>query len=143
MDATSSNWATTHTCNKLQVRAHELVNSSKSDLQSKLQELKQELLQLRVQKITGGNTARLTKMCVPCKDREREDSKLRWRTWDILQCCCPPWNRPRSYRHQLEATPKPTRVLQEEAIPTPRPPPKEDPRTQEEAYQGGLFLAAG
>ncbi|CAD6586238.1 MAG: 60S ribosomal protein L35 [Cyphobasidiales sp. Tagirdzhanova-0007] len=45
-----------------ELKAHELLNKSKGDLQSQLTELKQELLQLRVQKITGGNTAKLTKI---------------------------------------------------------------------------------
>lgn len=52
-----------------QTRAHELVSSSKSDLQTKLQELKQELLNLRVAKITGGNSSKLVKMCVHCDQR--------------------------------------------------------------------------
>ena len=46
----------------MQVRAHELKSKSKADLSSQLTELKQELLQLRVAKVTGGNTAKLTKM---------------------------------------------------------------------------------
>ncbi|KAL7006515.1 60S ribosomal protein L35, L29 [Cystobasidiomycetes sp. EMM_F5] len=46
----------------MQVKAHELLSKSKADLQSQLTELKGELLQLRVQKVTGGNTARLTKI---------------------------------------------------------------------------------
>ena len=37
---------------------------SKADLTKQLQELKAELLSLRVQKITSGNAAKLTKMCV-------------------------------------------------------------------------------
>jgi large subunit ribosomal protein L35e len=45
-----------------QVKAHELLSKSKTDLQSQLTELKQELLQLRVQKVAGGNSAKLTKM---------------------------------------------------------------------------------
>jgi len=45
-----------------ETRAHELVSSSKSDLQTKLQELKQELLNLRVAKITGGNSSKLVKI---------------------------------------------------------------------------------
>ncbi|KAK9895637.1 60S ribosomal protein-like protein L35 [Cystobasidium minutum MCA 4210] len=45
-----------------EVRAHELKSKSKADLSSQLTELKQELLQLRVAKVTGGNTAKLTKI---------------------------------------------------------------------------------
>ena len=45
-----------------QVKAHELRSKSKADLSSQLTELKQELLQLRVAKVTGGNTAKLTKL---------------------------------------------------------------------------------
>lgn len=37
---------------------------SKNDLNKQLQELKQELLQLRVQRIAGGSASKLTKMCV-------------------------------------------------------------------------------
>lgn len=46
----------------MQVKAHELKSKSKADLSSQLTELKQELLQLRVAKVTGGNTSKLTKM---------------------------------------------------------------------------------
>jgi ribosomal protein L29 len=41
-----------------------LVIRSKNDLLKQLQELKQELLTLRVQKIAGGSAAKLTKMWV-------------------------------------------------------------------------------
>jgi len=37
---------------------------SKNDLNKQLVELKNELLQLRVQKIAGGSASKLTKMCV-------------------------------------------------------------------------------
>lgn len=42
------------------VKAHELRNKNKAELTKQLDELKQELASLRVQKITGG--ARLQKM---------------------------------------------------------------------------------
>ncbi|KAF8621609.1 hypothetical protein AX15_007629 [Amanita polypyramis BW_CC] len=44
------------------VKAHELQHKSKNDLNKQLQELKQELLQLRVQKIAGGSASKLTKI---------------------------------------------------------------------------------
>jgi large subunit ribosomal protein L35e len=47
------------------VRAHEIRNKKKDELLRQLDELKQELVSLRVQKIAGsGNTAKLTKMWV-------------------------------------------------------------------------------
>jgi len=68
-----------------QIKAHELLSKSKADLHSQLIELKQELLQLRVAKITGGNTARLTKMLV------RAVAVRRWRgvsSWRRETCAC-------------------------------------------------------
>ncbi|KAH8920573.1 60S ribosomal protein L35 [Atractiella rhizophila] len=44
------------------IKAHELATKSKADLVKQLDELKQELLSLRVQKITGNNTSKLTKL---------------------------------------------------------------------------------
>merc|ERR1712230_239850 len=52
-----------HPCTRQiqQIKAHELLSKSKADLQFQLTDLKQELLQLRVAKITGGNTSNFTK----------------------------------------------------------------------------------
>lgn len=44
------------------VRATELVTKSRADLLKQLDELKTELVGLRVQKITGGNASKLTRM---------------------------------------------------------------------------------
>ncbi|WFD33997.1 60S ribosomal protein L35, L29 [Malassezia cuniculi] len=44
------------------VRTHTLQNKSKSELQTQLEELKMELLQLRVQKIAGGNSSKLARI---------------------------------------------------------------------------------
>jgi len=44
------------------VKAYELQSKSKNDLAKQLTELKQELLQLRVQKIAGGSASKLTKI---------------------------------------------------------------------------------
>ena len=44
------------------VRAVELVVKKKDELLKQLDELKQELVTLRVQKITGGNASKLTRM---------------------------------------------------------------------------------
>ena len=44
------------------VRTHELHNKSKQDLQNQLEELKMELLQLRVQKVAGGAPSKLTRI---------------------------------------------------------------------------------
>ncbi|KAF8655318.1 hypothetical protein AX16_003215 [Volvariella volvacea WC 439] len=44
------------------VKAYELQSKSKNDLAKQLQELKGELLSLRVQKITGGSAAKLTRI---------------------------------------------------------------------------------
>ncbi|SPO40129.1 probable ribosomal protein L35 [Pseudozyma flocculosa] len=44
------------------VKAFELQSKSKADLTSQLEELKTELLQLRVQKVAGGNSSKLTKI---------------------------------------------------------------------------------
>lgn len=44
------------------VKAHELQAKSKADLTKQLDELKRELLQLRVQKVAGGASSKLTRM---------------------------------------------------------------------------------
>jgi large subunit ribosomal protein L35e len=44
------------------VKAYELHGKSKSDLTKQLEELKLELLQLRVQKVAGGASSKLTRM---------------------------------------------------------------------------------
>jgi len=44
------------------VKAYELQSKSKNDLYKQLQELKNELLTLRVQKIAGGSASKLTKI---------------------------------------------------------------------------------
>ncbi|KAG0147645.1 hypothetical protein CROQUDRAFT_670388 [Cronartium quercuum f. sp. fusiforme G11] len=44
------------------VRAHELVAKSKADLTKQLEELKVELVGLRVQKVVGGNSSKLTRI---------------------------------------------------------------------------------
>jgi len=46
------------------VRAHELQTKSKSELTTQLDELKKELLDLRVQKVVGGNSGKLIRMWV-------------------------------------------------------------------------------
>ena len=48
----------------VKVKAYELSDKSKADLMKQLQELKGELLTLRVQKVAGGSASKLTKMCV-------------------------------------------------------------------------------
>lgn len=47
---------------KAKVKAYELHGKSKSDLTKQLDELKSELLQLRVQKVAGGASSKLTRM---------------------------------------------------------------------------------
>lgn len=47
---------------KAKVKAYELQSKNKTDLTNQLEELKQELLQLRVQKIAGGAASKLTRM---------------------------------------------------------------------------------
>jgi large subunit ribosomal protein L35e len=44
------------------VKAYELHGKSKADLTKQLEELKTELLQLRVQKVAGGASSKLTRM---------------------------------------------------------------------------------
>lgn len=44
------------------VKAHELTGKSKADLTKQLEELKGELLQLRVAKVAGGASSKLTRM---------------------------------------------------------------------------------
>ena len=46
----------------LKVRTSELSNKKRDELLKQLDELKQELVSLRVQKITGGNASKLNKM---------------------------------------------------------------------------------
>jgi large subunit ribosomal protein L35e len=53
------------------VKAYELQSKSKNDLSKQLQELKGELLSLRVQKIAGGSASKLTKINVVRKSVAR------------------------------------------------------------------------
>ncbi|KAK2466209.1 hypothetical protein APHAL10511_001851 [Amanita phalloides] len=53
------------------VKAYELQSKSKNDLTRQLQDLKQELLQLRVQKIAGGAASKLTKIATVRKSIAR------------------------------------------------------------------------
>lgn len=46
----------------IQVKTHELREKTKADLTKQLEELKQELSSLRVQKVAGGAPAKLAKM---------------------------------------------------------------------------------
>lgn len=46
------------------VKAAQLWGKNKEELKKQLDELKQELVQLRTQKIAGGASSKLTKMCV-------------------------------------------------------------------------------
>jgi large subunit ribosomal protein L35e len=46
------------------VRASELASKNKADLLAQLTELRTELATLRVQKVVGGSSSKLTKMCV-------------------------------------------------------------------------------
>ena len=48
----------------VKVKAYELRNKSKEDLTRQLEELKTELQQLRVAKVTGGAASKLSKMYV-------------------------------------------------------------------------------
>jgi ribosomal protein L29 len=55
----------------MKLKVHELRNKPKSDLEKQLEELKTELAQLRVAKVTGGAASKLSKMfaaaaCCPC-----------------------------------------------------------------------------
>ncbi len=47
------------------VKTGQLWGKGKDDLKKQLEELKTELGQLRVQKIAGGASSKLTRMCVP------------------------------------------------------------------------------
>ncbi|KAF8639720.1 hypothetical protein AX17_000982 [Amanita inopinata Kibby_2008] len=53
------------------VKAYELQSKSKNDLAKQLQDLKNELLQLRVQKIAGGSASKLTKIATVRKSVAR------------------------------------------------------------------------
>ena len=46
------------------VRSQQLWGKGKEDLQKQLNELKEELVSLRTQKIAGGSQSKLSKMCV-------------------------------------------------------------------------------
>lgn len=50
------------TCISYQVKAHALRGKKKEDLRKQLDELKTELSQLRVAKVTGGAASKLSKM---------------------------------------------------------------------------------
>ena len=47
---------------KVKIKAHELRGKSRDDLLKQLDELKTELSQLRVHKVTGGTASKLAKM---------------------------------------------------------------------------------
>lgn len=47
---------------QVKLKAHELRGKSKEDLMKQLEELKTELSQLRVHKVTGGAASKLSKM---------------------------------------------------------------------------------
>ncbi len=47
------------------VKAYELRGKGKEELLKQLEELKNELAQLKVAKVSGGPASKLTKMCVP------------------------------------------------------------------------------
>lgn len=49
----------------VKVKAHEIRSKSKDDLLKQLDELKHELAQLRVAKVSGGPASKLTKMYAP------------------------------------------------------------------------------
>lgn len=51
------------------VRAQQLWGKNKEDLHKQLDELKQELVALRTQKIAGGAQSKLSKMCVQPRTR--------------------------------------------------------------------------
>ena len=51
------------------VKTHELRALSKAELQKKCDELKTELMSLRVAKVTGGAPSKLSKMCVQFRPR--------------------------------------------------------------------------
>lgn len=46
------------------VRTSELMGKKKDELLKQLDELKRELVSLRVQKVAGGNSSKLMRMCV-------------------------------------------------------------------------------
>nr|ACJ09354.1 hypothetical protein [Pectinaria gouldii] len=55
----------------VKVKAHELRTKSKTDLHKQLDDLKKELAQLRVAKVTGGNPSKLAKIRVVRKSIAR------------------------------------------------------------------------
>ena len=76
----------------VKVKAHELRTKTKSELQSQLKELKEELSTLRVAKVTGGAPAKLSKIGVLRKSiarvltvhNQNAKSKVRCITWKNL-----------------------------------------------------------
>merc|ERR1719465_278931 len=55
----------------VKIKTHELRSKTKSDLTKQLEELKQELAQLRVAKVTGGAASKLAKIKVVRKNIAR------------------------------------------------------------------------
>merc|ERR1711939_926661 len=109
-----------HPCTRQiqQIKAHELLSKSKADLQFQLTDLKQELLQLRVAKITGGNTSNFTKGVSVCS-----------RILTLHSVRRPPIARVLTIINQKQRQnlrePEPARVLQERGFPKDRAPAEE------------------
>merc|ERR1712023_148456 len=73
----------------MKLKVHELRNKSKGDLEKQLEELKNELAQLRVSKVTGGAASKLAKIKVVRKSiarvltvyNQNQKARLRKHTW--------------------------------------------------------------
>ena len=110
---------------------------NKTDLAKQLVELKDDLMKLRVHKIAGGSTAKLTKMFVSLSTLSREMLIIALST---LQQCSPQIDRSGVDRDQPKISAKPSGVLQEKEVPPTRSATKED-EGYSKAADCGVFPA--
>ncbi|MBW0462527.1 hypothetical protein O181_002242 [Austropuccinia psidii MF-1] len=88
------------------VRAHELVSKSKADLTKQLDELKLELVGLRVQKVVGGSSSKLTRINAVRKSIARVLTVIQAKTRSNLRQLY------KGKKHQpLDLRPKKTRAI--------------------------------
>jgi ribosomal protein L29 len=72
------------------VKAAQLWGKNKDELQKQLDELKQELVQLRTQKIAGGAQSKLNKMCVSEYPSPADSTEHRMSNIEILRAHATP-----------------------------------------------------
>ena len=114
--------------NATRIKTVQLWGKSKEDLQKQLLELKTELGQLRVQKISGGNASKLNKMYIPFSPLSLS---LYPEQHDLICCFVvgtqtrpSQIHRPRTHSHQRQPARAAAHLLQEQEIRPARSPPQ-------------------